>query len=252
MNISIEHILLFLIVVFLFYHFLGNCGCVKEINGFSVGGQSASSTCKCKYTDCFYPLKRENLPQARCSNAKNASECTCDYSIYDRLPPGSECHSGMSGRRQDACTWDTCNSITYGDDGNTYTFDLTPLNLDPSKYIIGYRYTIGIGWSITKTRHDGGVMINNGINQEQLSILDCLYNQAKIFFIGVSNDLCIYEPLKDYIVYCGSLKESDLKFYDDTGDDYSLNISSSEPNTHQTCYSSTKPILKNLTVVQTY
>ena len=37
-NISIEHILLFLIVVFLFYHFLGNCGCVNKVDSFSVGG----------------------------------------------------------------------------------------------------------------------------------------------------------------------------------------------------------------------
>ena len=39
-----EHILLFLIVIFLFYHFLENCGCVKEINGFSVG--SIQGTCR--------------------------------------------------------------------------------------------------------------------------------------------------------------------------------------------------------------
>ena len=38
-ELSVEYILLFLIVVFLFYHFLGNCGC-KE--GFSVGGQKCS------------------------------------------------------------------------------------------------------------------------------------------------------------------------------------------------------------------
>ena len=249
MNISIEHILLFLIVVFLFYHFLGNCGCVKEINGFSVGGQSASATCKCKYTDCFYPAYRENLPQAKCSNAKNASECTCDYE--EGTPSNSDCHSGMTWWRQDACTWDKCNSITYGERGNTYTFDLLPLNLDPSKYIIGYRYTNGKGWSVTKSRHDGGIIIDKDINQEQLSILDCLYNQAKIFYIGVDNNFCINYPLADYILYCGSLNESDLTFNDNTGDYYNLSIDFNNDNkVHQTCYSSKKPILTKLTVVQ--
>lgn len=249
MDISIEHILLFLIIIFLFYHFLGNCGCVKEINGFSVGGQSASATCKCKYTDCFYPSRSENLPQAKCSSAKNASECTCDYNGY--TPQGSECRSGMSWMREDACTWNKCNSITYGDDGNTYKFDLRPLNLDPNIYIIGYRYTNGNGWSVTKSRHDKKPQVSNTINSEQQSILDCLYNQAKIFYIGVDNDDCIYEPLEDYILHCGSLKKSDLIFYDDTGDHYSLSIDSNNDNsTHQTCYSSEIPILTNLIVVQ--
>lgn len=36
MNISIENILLFLIVIFLFYHFVCSCGCVKTIEGSAV------------------------------------------------------------------------------------------------------------------------------------------------------------------------------------------------------------------------
>lgn len=47
-ELSIEHILLFLIVIFLFYHFLGNCGCVKKINNFSVGGQTTFGTINLK------------------------------------------------------------------------------------------------------------------------------------------------------------------------------------------------------------
>ena len=63
-GISMEHILLFLIMIFLFYHFLGNCGCRE---GFSVGGQSASPTCKCEYTDC-------NNKEIKCSNS-NKKKC---------------------------------------------------------------------------------------------------------------------------------------------------------------------------------
>lgn len=35
-KLSMEHILLFVVLAFLLYHLLGNCGCR---NGFRVGGQ---------------------------------------------------------------------------------------------------------------------------------------------------------------------------------------------------------------------
>lgn len=35
MDISVEHMLLFLIFVFLFYHLIRNCGCVNKVDGFS-------------------------------------------------------------------------------------------------------------------------------------------------------------------------------------------------------------------------
>ena len=38
MNLSVEHVLLFLVIVFFLYHLIGKCGCR---NGFSVGGKSA-------------------------------------------------------------------------------------------------------------------------------------------------------------------------------------------------------------------
>ena len=37
MNLSVEHVLLFLVIVFFLYHLIGKCGCR---NGFSVGGKS--------------------------------------------------------------------------------------------------------------------------------------------------------------------------------------------------------------------
>lgn len=243
MNISIEHILLFLIIIFLFYHFLGNCGCVKEINGFSVGGQSASATCKCKYTDCFYPAYRENLPQAKCSNAKNASECTCDYPNA-QTPPGTECHSGMSWWREDACTWNKCNSITYGYDGNTYTFDLTPLNLDPRNGSIIYEITspLGSGWTTTTGKK---------ITSDQLSVLDCLQEQTKIRYIGVEKAKIWMDG--DYQVRIGinpGEEGADIHAIDETNDSYSLDIDSTSITEHFTAYTSQNPILKKLIVVQ--
>ncbi len=38
-NLSVEHVLLFVVLAFLLYHLLGNCGCR---DGFSVGGQKCS------------------------------------------------------------------------------------------------------------------------------------------------------------------------------------------------------------------
>ena len=242
-ELSIEHILLFLIVVFLFYHFLGNCGCVKEINGFSVGVQSASPTCKCKYTDCFYPNKSTNLPEARCSNAKNASECTCDYEI-GRTPYKSECNSGISWMREDACIWNKCNSITYGDDGNTYTFDLTPLKLDPRNGSIIYEITspLGSGWTTTTGKK---------ITSDQLSVLNCLQEQTKIRYIGVKKAEWWMDG--KYQIRIGinpGENGADINAIDETDDSYGLNITNTSILQHFTAYGSDKPKITKLIVVQ--
>jgi hypothetical protein len=39
-DIKVEHVLMFVIVAFLLYHFMGRCGCgMRSNNGFSVGGK---------------------------------------------------------------------------------------------------------------------------------------------------------------------------------------------------------------------
>ena len=230
----------------MFYHFLGNCGCVKEINGFSVGGQSASPTCKCKYTDCFYPLYRENIPQAKCSNATNASECTCDYN--EGTPYNSECHSGMTWWRGDACTWNKCNSITYGDKGNTYTFDLTPLNLDPRNGSIIYEITgnpkipFDVNWTLN------GQKISS---PSQLAVLDCLQEQTKIRYIGVKKaEFWMDGKYQIRIGINPGEKGADINAIDETNDSYGLEIDRTSKIQHYTAYSSKNPILKKLIVVQ--
>ena len=39
MGINIEHVLLFIVAVFLLHHLMGNCGCANSIDGFNIGGQ---------------------------------------------------------------------------------------------------------------------------------------------------------------------------------------------------------------------
>ena len=42
-NLSVVHVLLFVVLAFLLYHLLGNCGCTNGVvDGFSVGGQICS------------------------------------------------------------------------------------------------------------------------------------------------------------------------------------------------------------------
>lgn len=57
-NLSVEHVLLFVVVVFLLYHLLGNCGCTKRVvDGFSSQQQYYDPI---KYTDgdrVFYGCK---------------------------------------------------------------------------------------------------------------------------------------------------------------------------------------------------
>jgi hypothetical protein len=67
-ELSVEHILLFVILAFLLYHLLGNCGCR---DGFSVGGNfkyncaiidqkyknDENKKCKCLDAGCYYDNK---------------------------------------------------------------------------------------------------------------------------------------------------------------------------------------------------
>lgn len=64
-ELSVEHVLLFVVIAFLLYYFLGDCGCR---DGFSVGGNfkyncaiidqkyknDANKKCKCLDAGCFY------------------------------------------------------------------------------------------------------------------------------------------------------------------------------------------------------
>ena len=54
MDFKFEHLLLFVVAIFLLYHLLGGCGCANRVDGFSVGGQSCIINC-CG-SDCESPM----------------------------------------------------------------------------------------------------------------------------------------------------------------------------------------------------
>ena len=227
MNISIEHILLFLIVVFLFYHFLGNCGCVKEINGFSVGGQSASATCKCRDLDtdntCIGGVKGR---ADKCTNYNNKKDCL----------------HWQYGNRS-VCLWNTssCRPSKIVDSKPQYNFDLTPLNLDPRNGSIIYEITspLDSGWTTTSGKK---------ITSDQLSVLNCLQEQLKIRYIGVNKQEKWYK-YGNYNILAGvnpGEKSVDLYFYDPTRDYYNLSIDETSVPIHNTKYKSDNPKIIHL------
>ena len=68
MIIKSEYILLFVLMVFLFYHLINNCGCYNGVNnrvvGFSVGGQS--NTCNIKNLDCLKTKQCKDMDLSNC------------------------------------------------------------------------------------------------------------------------------------------------------------------------------------------
>ena len=60
MNLSVEHVLLFLVGAFLAYHMMGNCGC-KRVEGYS----------------CGYPEERGNFPDG--CDCESSDDCASDW-----------------------------------------------------------------------------------------------------------------------------------------------------------------------------
>jgi hypothetical protein len=82
-EISVEHILMFMIVIFLLYHLVNNCGCMK--NGFSVGNQSTNYTCISQGTnsipfncDSASGILKYNASKIVCPNNKCTFKTCCD------------------------------------------------------------------------------------------------------------------------------------------------------------------------------
>jgi hypothetical protein len=51
-ELKVEHVLMFVIVAFLLYHFMSGCGCTNRGDGFSVGAQSDCIGKTCKLKEC--------------------------------------------------------------------------------------------------------------------------------------------------------------------------------------------------------
>ena len=98
-DFSVEHVLMFMIAIFLLYHLVGSCGCMKD--GFSIGGKVVrdckeydENKCKSK-NGCVWFNDGGNL-----EIDGNDSKC---YSIYDLMNISqyysTECESAFRNSR---------------------------------------------------------------------------------------------------------------------------------------------------------
>lgn len=70
-----EHLLLFVVAIFLLYHLLGGCGCANGvIDGFSVGGQSCSCIEK-KNGQCVQTLSGKTFDEDTCTSSPDQYDC---------------------------------------------------------------------------------------------------------------------------------------------------------------------------------
>ena len=240
MNLSVEHVLLFLVIVFFIYHLIGNCSCSG--NGFSVGGQSASPTCKCKYTDCYIPNKQRTSSNV-CVSAKNVHDCTCD----DKSSPSS-CNSGKSWERLAACAWTNCNSITSSIDGDnlTYNFDLRVLKLDPTNGAVIYEFQNN-GWSNTANGNEDPF---TPLSDTQVGVLNCLQNQLNIRYIGVNNKGSAWYKYQILAGIQSGKRGADFTFSGPGVDEESFSIDITSTPIHDVNYNAQKPTITKLIVKQ--
>ena len=85
MVLSIEHILMLVIAIFLLYHLIGKCGCMKD--GFSVGGEKEciGETCKqgkCEPCSILNPLGKHCGTNLTCTWINNKPECPGKEGFY--------------------------------------------------------------------------------------------------------------------------------------------------------------------------
>ena len=90
MDFKIEHLLLFVVAIFLLYHLLGGCGCANGLESFNVGGQSCS---------CI--LKEDGqCVQNQSGKTFNEDTCTSSTDQYDCV------HKEKYGYSIPICKWD--------------------------------------------------------------------------------------------------------------------------------------------------
>jgi hypothetical protein len=180
-DLSVEHVLIFVIVAFLLYHFIGGCSCgmrsMRSRDGFSVGGDES---CKCNilyngdyYPDftnkCIYKTVNNDIAEFDPKYCKNVSESQCT----------------LAGSLQwKGCNVNKCNTVT-ADKGTvfTYTFDLSVLNLDPTNGSVIYEI-VG-DWVNTANGKDDPLLL---LSDAQYDVLNCLQNQVNIRYIGVNKE----------------------------------------------------------------
>jgi hypothetical protein len=90
MDFKLEHLLLFVVAIFLLYHLLGGCGCANGVDGFSVGGQSCS---------CIWKEDGQ-CKQQQSGKTFNEDTCTSSTDQYDCV------HQEKYGYSIPICKWD--------------------------------------------------------------------------------------------------------------------------------------------------
>ena len=171
-ELKMEHVLMFVIIAFLLYHFIGGCSCgMRSRDGFSVGGDES---CKCNIlnndkTQCITKTVNNDIEKfdpKYCTNYKSASQCTA-YGTF----------------QWKGCNVNKCNAITFAKGPVfTYTFDLSVLNLDPTNGPVIYEI-VG-NWTNTANGKEDPLLL---LSDAQYDVLDCLQNQLNIRYIGVNN-----------------------------------------------------------------
>ena len=86
-ELKVERVLMFVIVAFLLYHLVGNCGCANRGDGFSVGAQSDCIGKTCKLSKCspcspFNPLGSHCGTNLHCDWIQNDNECPGKVGFY--------------------------------------------------------------------------------------------------------------------------------------------------------------------------
>ena len=232
MDISVEHVLLFLVIVFFLYHLIGNCSCSG--NGFSVGGQSVSPTCKCR------DLGINNM----CPSIDESRKWGFDQLTCTNYTTNASCLHSMDGP-ESICVWD--NELCYPGDSSVrsdsiqYTFDLSSLNLDPKNGPVTYEI-VG-NWENTANGSKPALLF---LNDKQKQVLNCLQTQLNIRYIGVNNKGSMWY---DYQVLVGvnpGSKGVDLYFNDKTNDNYNISVDKTSVLSHDTNYNSKEPTIIHL------
>jgi hypothetical protein len=77
-DFSVEHVLMFMIAIFLLYHLVNNCGCMKD--GFCIG-----TNCKqkhCQECSSFNPFGKHCDKNLECRIIENIGQCPGKVGSY--------------------------------------------------------------------------------------------------------------------------------------------------------------------------
>ena len=252
MNLSVENVLLFALVVCALYLLVNRCGCKEGMKNSDEPENSSDCERLCEENkvglsigqQCVYDKRCEKggagckiggITLCRiCDNDETTDYSPCaDYSPPSHPPPPPPPPpSGEKSLKQLGITTEV---------NNKTMFDITILDLDPKKHRqIRYRLDVPKtrwwGVNTKKGSHiDGYILLTD---PEKIALLDKLYKYTGITAIGVSPGIFWY----DYKVHFYG--KGDFRFWDDNGELYSKYGAITDG--HDVNYSSTRPKIRAL------